>query len=91
MNRSAFDDIDRLRAENERLDAQNDRYARAMHQIETWAEAYPLAVFPEPDFVKAHEALKSVGLTLDAVSASAMRHVITKVREIARAALKEPT
>jgi hypothetical protein len=60
---------------------------KAMHEIAQWSKAYPLSVFKEPDFEKAREGLESVGITLDAVSASAMRHVIEGVGEIARAAL----
>ena len=46
-------------------------------------------VFPEPDFKRAHELLKAGGMTLDAVSASAIRHVVTGVSKIARKALDE--
>jgi hypothetical protein len=60
----------------------------ALQQIDQWAKAYPLKVFPEPDFVKARAALEAAGITLDSVSASNMRHVIEGVGRIARAALK---
>ena len=66
-----------------------NRMERALRQIESWSRAYPLSVFPEPDFAKAAELLKAGGMTLDAISASNMRHVITEVGEIARNALKE--
>ena len=45
-------------------------------------------VFPEPDFAKAHELLQAGGMTLDAISASNMRHVISGVREIVEEGLK---
>jgi hypothetical protein len=64
-----------------------ERYAEALQRIVQWADAYPLDVFPEPDFKKIHEALKAAGLSLDQVSASNMRHVVKGVGEIARAAL----
>lgn len=51
-------------------------------RIDEWAAAYPLTIFPTPDHDKARKALESEGLTLDAISASAMRHVITQVAEI---------
>lgn len=54
--------------------------------VEMWAEAYPLDIFPEPDMKKARDALTGAGLTLDAVSASCMRHVITRVRDRMRTA-----
>ena len=61
----------------------------ALRRIVQWSEAYPLDVFPEPDFKRAHELLKAGGMTLDAISASNMRHVVEGVGEIARAALPE--
>lgn len=69
-----------------------DRMEHALHQIKQWSEAYPLDVFPEPDFKKAHEVLTANGMTLDAISASNMRHVITRVQKIVDAAMNaEPT
>lgn len=52
-----------------------------LEHILNWAKAYPLEVFPEPDMKKARMGLASVGITLDAVSASNMRHVITRLVE----------
>jgi len=53
-----------------------------MRKIKTWINAYPLSVFPEPDFKKAHKVLKQHGMTLDAISASNMRHVLNGIKEI---------
>ena len=53
-----------------------------MYQIKTWIDAYPLKIFPEPDFKKAHKILKQHGITLDAISASNMRHVLKGIKEI---------
>lgn len=58
--------------------------------VEQWAQAYPLDVFPEPNFQHVREALSAVGLSLDCVSASNMRHVITRVRDKLRDAEKTP-
>lgn len=69
-----------------------DRMEEALHRIASWAEAYPLEVFPEPDaayFAKANEVLKANGMTLDRLSAAAMRHVITRVGHIAKEALDD--
>jgi hypothetical protein len=41
-------------------------------------------VFPEPDWAKAARVLKENGMTLDAISASNMRHVLDGVRRIIR-------
>lgn len=68
-------------------DDETDRYREALERIVQWSEAYPLDVFPEPDFAKARELLAAGGIMIDAVSASCMRHVIRGVGEIARKAL----
>lgn len=50
--------------------------------IVNWQRAYPLNVFPEPDHTKAAELLQAGGITLDAVSASAIRHTLSRVLEL---------
>ena len=62
-----------------------------LQRIVRWGEAYPLEVFPEPDLKRAHEVLTAHGMTLDAISAHAMRLVVVGVGEIAREALGEET
>ena len=71
-----------------KLEAENERLKKALEQLEQWTKAYPLSVFPEPDFVEVRKALKTAGISLDAVSASNMRHVITGVAAILEQALK---
>jgi hypothetical protein len=80
-----------LQALGENFKSREERYRDALYRIDTWAEAYPIDVFPEPDLKRAHEVLKAAGLTLDAISAHAMRHVITQAGQIAKEALKRPT
>jgi len=46
-----------------------------------WSKAYPLDIFPEPDFKKAASVLKQHGMTLDSISASNMRHVLEGLRD----------
>ena len=73
-----------------RLENKLDMYEEALHRIASWASAYPLAVFPEPDeayYKRAHEVLTANGMTLDRLSAAAMRHVVEGVGRIARDAL----
>ena len=67
----------KLVAERER-----EHYDDLFHKIKDWCKAYPISVFPEPDFKKAHEVLKANGMTLDAISASNMKHVITQVQKM---------
>lgn len=54
-------------------------------KIVQWIEAYPLEVFPEPDLKKAAKVLKENGMTLDAISASNMRHVLNGIKAIIEA------
>ena len=74
---------DRIEALENELDDKDE----ALHKIESWSRAYPLDIFPEPDWKRATELLKAGGITMDAVSAHCMRHVVEGVGEIARAAL----
>ena len=73
----------KLLAEHER-----EHYDDLFHKIKDWCEAYPISVFPEPDFKKAHEVLKANGMTLDAISASNMKHVITQVQKMIDSAIR---
>lgn len=72
------------------MDTREERLEDALVRIAQWAEAYPLAAFPEPDaayYKRAAEVLQANGMTLDRLSAAAMRHVITQVGDIAKTAL----
>jgi hypothetical protein len=53
-----------------------------LQRIREWCDAYPLKVFPEPDFEKVRWVLHSNDLSLDAISASNMRHVLDGIRKI---------
>jgi hypothetical protein len=63
--------------------AQEGGDREALRQIDEWAKAYPLDVFPEPDLKRAHEVLEAAGLSLGAISAHAMRHVLNGVQKCA--------
>jgi hypothetical protein len=76
-----------LEAEKAEFESSLEIYENALNRISQWAQAYPLEVFPEPDFDKARELLKAGGMTLDAISASNMRYVINGVGDIANKAL----
>ena len=65
-----------------------DRYEEALRRIAQWADAYPLDVFPEPDWKRAGDLLRAGGISLDSISASNMRHVVEGVGRIAKDALK---
>ena len=53
-----------------------------VHKIRNWVNAYPLDVFPEPDMKRARFVLNAHGMSLDAISASNMRHVLEGVKRI---------
>jgi hypothetical protein len=76
-----------LEVEVDRLRAERDELVETLQAIEGWSRAYPLAAFPEPDLKRAHQLLQAGGMTLDAISAHAMRHVITQVGKMARSAI----
>jgi len=69
-----------------------DQYEEALQKIVQWSEAYPLDIFPEPDWDKVKALFANnpdKAMTLAQVSASCMRHVVEGVGEIAREALKK--
>jgi len=65
-----------------------DLLQEALQRILDWSNAYPIDVFPEPCWERAHEVLKSHGMSLAAISAHNMRHVIEGVGKIAKEALQ---
>lgn len=64
-----------------------ERFENGLEKLQQWAKAYPLGVFPEPDFKQVREALALWGISLDAVSASNKRHVLKGVTRIVDEAL----
>ena len=68
---------------------ENEKLRNVLLRIDTWAKAYPLKAFPKPDLKKAHEVLKAAGMTLDAISADNMSHVLDQIKEMVSEVLKE--
>lgn len=68
--------------EIEKLQDKIEELQDKMHKIKTWIDAYPLNIFPEPDFEKAAKILEEHGMTLDSISASNMRHVLEGIKNI---------
>lgn len=66
-----------------------DELEWTLTRIVQWSDAYPLDVFPKPDYAKARELLEAGGMTLDAIAADCMRHVVERVGDIARSAFTE--
>ncbi len=66
----------------EKLEQRVEDLEEMLDKLRAWAEFYPLDIFPEPDMKEVANALRVVGITLDSVSASAMRHVLTQVTEM---------
>ncbi|MBE0574194.1 hypothetical protein IH575_04805 [Candidatus Dojkabacteria bacterium] len=72
---------DQLRAENERL-------REALGLIQNWTKAYPLEMFPIPDFKLARKLLEDGGVSYDGLNVYSMRHVINGVSKIVNDALE---
>jgi hypothetical protein len=83
-------ELQQAREELIKEQCENERLSDAMLKIEAWSNAYPVDVFPEPDFERVQDLLKAGGQSLSCVSASNMRHVVKGVGEIARSALNPP-
>jgi hypothetical protein len=71
------------------LKAENTKLKEALKDIDAWAKAYPIEVFPEPDWKKAAQVLKDAGITLDAISSHNTRHVLTNLKDIVIKALED--
>jgi len=89
VSEGAGKEIAKLQARITAAEEEIERLKNLFERIRTWSKAYPLDVFLKPDLKKAHEVLKAAGMTLDAISAEAMRHVLEGVMDIASEALKE--
>lgn len=89
IEQGAWEEVKKYQDENKWLRERIEELEDALTRIDTWAKAYPLEAFPEPDFRKAAQVLKAAGMSLDAISASNMRHVINGVKDIAKQALED--
>lgn len=68
--------------EIEKLQSNLETMEEKLNRIRQWCEVYPLGVFPEPDMERVRRALEAVGITIDSVSASNMRHVVQGIQKI---------
>lgn len=66
----------------EQLKIENEELINKLTRIKEWALAYPIENFPEPDFIKCNSVLTAAGLSLGAISASNMRHVVSQISKI---------
>lgn len=70
--------------------AEIERLRAVLCQIAVWADAYPIDVFPEPDesyYANARRVLEADGMTLDRLSAAAIRHVVAGIGKTAKEGL----
>ena len=73
-----YDDVVGLEAAQEDLEEIHQR-------ILSWCQAYPIDIFPEPtleQFQLARKVLSENGMTLDEISASNMRHVVSGIQRL---------
>lgn len=80
----AADKITKLEAHLEVEREKAERSEEALQKIQSWCEAYPLDIFPEPDWDEVKSRLGPKLLTR--VSASNMRHVVEGVAKLCKAA-----
>ena len=59
-----------------------ERLEEKLNKIKDWCIAYPVSIFPEPDFDKMAKVLKDNGMTIDSIGASSMRHVLKGIQDI---------
>ena len=72
--------------------AKYDTFKATLREIDDWANAYPVEVFPEPtkdNWKQAAEVLKANALSLDRISASNMRHVLSGIKKKVSKAIAE--
>ena len=60
-----------------------DELEQKLEKINNWCKAYPLDMFPEPNMKYVREILQTYStVTIDEISASNMRHVLTGIQKI---------
>jgi hypothetical protein len=77
---------DELRDSLAAAEADAGRYQDVLQKTQSWCEAYPLDVFPEPDWSEVKDKLGAK--LLSRVSASNMRHVVLGVKKLCDDALQ---
>jgi hypothetical protein len=65
-----------------------EKMREALEDFHEWPKAYPTSVFWKIDTKKAHALLQAGGMTLDAVSATAIRWTLEEIERRAAAVLK---
>ena len=53
-----------------------------LDRIRQWCDAYPIDIFPEPDFKKVHQLLKENSMSLDSITASNIRYALRGIVKI---------
>ena len=71
------------------LETENEKLKDLFGKIDRWCKAYPITIFPEPDFKKANKVLKENNISLSAISASNMRHVVNGISGLIQKALED--
>jgi hypothetical protein len=71
------------------LETKSEKLENCLDEIRSWCKAYPVAIFGKPDLGKARKLLESGGITLDSISAYAMRHVTEGVQQIINKTFEE--
>jgi hypothetical protein len=75
-------------AERDAAIAERDSLKEILSNVKGLSKAYPLDIFPEPDFNHVNEVLIKHRIAPDLISASNMRNVLTRVEKMIDAAMK---
>jgi hypothetical protein len=65
-----------------------EKLEAALREIDQWAKAYPLEMFPEVDLVEAQAVLEHANISMGAMHAKWARHIVSGIGSIAAAALE---
>lgn len=81
QDKKHFDHLCLLIEEIEYLEKELGNQDEVLQMIRNWCEAYPIDIFTKPDYELCHKTLKTVGQTVDAISADCQRHLLSTIAE----------
>lgn len=58
-----------------------DRAMEIVQVLQQWSQAYPLDIFPPPDWEQVHRALRQVDVSGSALAADCMRYVVKTMHD----------
>jgi hypothetical protein len=77
-----LEEIERQTALSDKAIKRNGELSDLLDSVKQWCRAYPLALFPEPDWGKVDEVCTNAGISLTAIAGANMRHVVDGIQRI---------